>query len=425
MKRVMIFCSSFFPTPYVSSVRMSQWARWLPEFGWSVIVVSKDYGFRELTDRQSIFTERTRPTTCFLNNVSNEVEQNTTSAQLLPSPTGRGWKLAIARTVGRHFLVPDSAALFWRRHRNRIMKLVSEYSPDAVITSSPSNSVHLVGKWIKAKTPEVPWLADFRDLYRRNGRYRVSSSELYWHIRACAHEQDVYRSADRMTCAIPVHLRWIRKLNQHAYEKAVLIPNGVPEQLRSSSLERWRDAGRANGGNIVVVGSAGDRELEALAHAIRALNGRGRGYKLRLVGTTNSNCVQLRDILHDNLEVVGSLPHGEALKEIGQSGILIAALTGERSRTFQLTSKLFEYLAVPVPVIVINPTRPDRNFFRSVAGLKMLASPTCDELAAAIEGHQHVDELMLQCRASTVYKSWSRREQSRLVASELHSICNR
>jgi hypothetical protein len=52
-----------------------------------------------------------------------------------------------------------------------------------------------------------------------------------------------------------------------------------------------------------------------------------------------------------------------------------------------LSSKLFEYLSVGKPIVVINPTASDQRFLRSFQGVSVLNSPGANELELRYNGH--------------------------------------
>ncbi|MFM7090893.1 MAG: glycosyl transferase family 1, partial [Bacteroidota bacterium] len=74
----------------------------------------------------------------------------------------KGWKERLAIWIRGNFFVPDSR-LFWV---NPSVRFLSDYyikSPfQAIITSGPPHSLHLIGLKLKEKY-KIPWMADFRD----------------------------------------------------------------------------------------------------------------------------------------------------------------------------------------------------------------------------------------------------------------------
>jgi hypothetical protein len=78
------------------------------------------------------------------------------------------------------------------------------------------------------------------------------------------------------------------------------------------------------------------------------------------------------------------LDHREALAELLGVGVLVAVLSPADSRALLLSSKLFEYLACGKPIVIINPSRPDRQFLRPMQGVRLLSMPSVVELEDAI-----------------------------------------
>jgi hypothetical protein len=134
------------------------------------------------------------------------------------------------------------------------------------------------------------------------------------------------------------------------------------------------------GGTVKVIGFSEARESVALAQAVAALRDAGEAIDLRFVGRIPTLRPAIEEALGDNVGFTGPVPHDRALEEAVSARVLVAVLSENRSRLFLISSKLFEHLAVPVPVIVINPTRPDASLFSRLDGVWMLRTPTAADI---------------------------------------------
>lgn len=413
MRKVLIVSSNFYPDPYVGAIRATQWAKLLSEHGWHVVVACRNYGHQ--ASREDL-DAHVHPTVevIYLNPASRPDSQ-----RKKPGLKART-RAKLAEMLGKYVFVPAPSILFWNNVRQRLVQLVTDIQPDVVITTAPPNSVHAVGFWLKEAFPALPWLADFRDAFRRHGRYRVTWLESYHSARSFQFEKSVYRIADRITCAIPTHQRWIRKRFPLDFYKTSIIFNGPPEEICKTPIEN--SIKTTNHTSVKIIGYSDAPESITLAKTVAALRRNGMDIGLRFVGRLPSVKPAIESALGSAVVFTGPVNHNRAIQETLTAGLLVAVLGKYRSHVFGISSKLFEYLSVPVPVIVINPTRPDRRLFSGVAGLIMLHTPSEAELEAAFTAALSIPSSELQLRAQTVREKWSRRSQVAQLASILDDL---
>lgn len=331
-------------------------------------------------------------------------------------------KTMLASGLRQSVLAPDTGIVFWRRIGETVIGIVKEVRPDAVITTGPPNSIHAAGLKIKQVFPDLPWLADFRDVYRHSGRYRVHWYEAYQSLQNWRFEGEVYRVADRIICAIPTHERWIRKQFPHAASKTVLLLNGTPDELLCAPPPN----GSVEDETFVkVIGFAEAREAAFLAQAVANLRRDGENIKLKFVGRFPSVKPEIDRVLGDDVIFTGPVRHDRALREIVSARVLAAILSENRSRVFGISSKLFEYLAMPTPVIVVNPTRPDKRLFSRLPGVWMLTRPTPVDIEVTLQAALQASANELNARAAYVREKWSRRSQVAQLASILDDLAER
>jgi hypothetical protein len=434
-RKVLIVTQRFSPDPTVAAVRMTQWAKLLPEHGWKPIVACQNSG--TLLSREEVASAiHPEVEVVYLNDPPASVAptKGVTSGGLVSTairaiapdligtrPKNRvlRWsKEAVTSLRARRGRLRDEA--FWRKAEDRIVELVRTHRPDAVITTSPSVAVHTVGLRLRKEFPDLCWLADFRDDYRQGGRYRVGLAKRYGSLKRFQHESAIYRTASWITCALPVHQRWIRRRFPDCSDKMTIVLNGAPEELCAAA----RQVGaHERGGTVKVIGFSEARESVALAEAVATLRDAGEKIDLRFVGRIPTLRPAIEEALSEHADFTGPVPHDRALEEAVSARVLVAVLSENRSRLFLISSKLFEHLAVPVPVIVINPTRPDASLFSRLDGVWLLRTPTAADIQNTLEAALDAPFDQLKSRALMVQDSWNRRTQVRKLASVLDDIC--
>jgi glycosyltransferase involved in cell wall biosynthesis len=105
--------------------------------------------------------------------------------------------------------------------------------------------------------------------------------------------------------------------------------------------------------------------------------------ELRLVGRNLDEPRQIEEILGPKLVMAGRVKHDIAKRHIAGADVLVNAVSAERRRVVNVSSKLFEYAAARKPIISINSTRSDK---RLLSGLSVddIEQPTVENLVTAL-----------------------------------------
>ncbi len=163
-RHLLLISYYFAPTPSVGSVRAGGIAKFLPQFGWRVTVVTP--GRPERTLHSSIRETRDASLAA---NVKGWLGLSSDTA--LKDAWAASTRDARARLRARTIdfvkgviAVPDTHR-GWVRHATTTARAVFRDDPfDAVLSTSPPVSAHLAGRAV-AKSCGVPWVADLRDLW--------------------------------------------------------------------------------------------------------------------------------------------------------------------------------------------------------------------------------------------------------------------
>ena len=366
-------------------MRVSEWARELLRLGWKVNIITPR--------RESV--------------ISNELLKKefgcNINLHLIPTTKIGGGETKNNELISEflsaaasHFYlkVPDRAVIFWRRKSVlRYLKMVcSETNPDILITSSPPHSIHYAGLFIKYNHPgSIIWLADFRDPYGRDARYKLKGIMRLAPSTFHQFERKVHSSADIVSTAIPSYYDAIKESLKP--EKGILIYNGFPDSLKINPRLRARSGQRHP--RVTVTGFLDSGLASIIVDALRLVYGSGT-FEFHVAGLhSQAEIIRMTDI--PELKHHGAIEHRRALKLLIKSDILISALTRERSQYQLLSSKLFEYLATGTPTIAINPTNDDQRFLKNYSWASAIdvtrtdSSEATAKIAAAIEGCTFAD----------------------------------
>lgn len=257
--------------------------------------------------------------------------------------------LARARLQARRLVVPDENALWALTAGPAAIRIVREHGIDAVLTTSPPGSTHLVGAAVKRATG-VRWVADLRDSLVAHAHRRADSTAT--RAKASLHGRVarlVASYADAITCVSEAISEETRALGPSG--PVVTIPNGCDFDdvagLERHPSERFR---------ITHTGSFfGRRDPRPF---LQALADSGLDVSARFLGDFRPADREWAEALGlgDRLELIPYAPRAAslALQRDSEALLLLIPEAGGRGRGV-LSGKVFEYLAVGRPILAVVP----------------------------------------------------------------------
>jgi glycosyltransferase involved in cell wall biosynthesis len=258
---------------------------------------------------------------------------------------GRGWAARIAveaRLLPRRLLLPDASVLWALASISAAARIVKNEGIDVVLTTSPPDSLHLLGAAVQRATAAV-WVADLREsiAFSPFRRRDVRGERLLARL--------VARRADGVIAVTDGIAAEVRQLGRT--QAIEVIRNGCDfedfDGLRYEPGARFR---------ITHTGSFLDRRdprpfLEALA-------GTGPDVIARFVGDLRPADLEYARALGiaDRVEALPFVPRRQALalQRDSEALLLLVDDAEGRGRTV-LTGKIFEYLAAGRPILAAAP----------------------------------------------------------------------
>jgi glycosyltransferase involved in cell wall biosynthesis len=257
--------------------------------------------------------------------------------------------LVQAQLTARRLLVPDASVTWNMTAIPAAVRIVRREGIDAVVTTSPPGSVHLVGAAVRRLTG-ARWIADLRDPLVANQHRRDDTAAA--RARQAANEQVarlVARNADAISCVSDAIADEVRALGPRGVVRT--IANGCDFDdfagLEYRPAERFR---------ITHTGSFfGKRDPRPFLQAFRDANLDG---VVRFVGDFRSSDREWAESLDlgDRLELVGYLSRTESLRmqRDSEALLLLVPEAGGRGKGV-LSGKVFEYLAAGRPILAVVP----------------------------------------------------------------------
>ena len=347
-----------------------------------------------------------------------------TPAARLAAAEGARRVLVRGQLVGRRLLLPDPEVAWFPDAVRAGVRIVRERSIDAIVTTSPPSSAHVIGAAIERRTG-VRFVADFRDSWLANPHRRYDSA-----AQRAKHsvEQRIARIALRRVDAISAVTDSI------AEEAASLAPRGTPVRVVPNGCDFDDFAGlsyaRGERMRIVHAGSFfGQRSprpfLAALSTLLAArpeLRGRVEAVFLGELRPADREWAFGLG-LGDALQLPGFQPHDRTLAAMKGADVLLLLIPRAGGRGISvLSGKVYEYLAAERPVLALVPPEGQAATLLRDTGAAWIADPDDGEaIAAALE--QSVDAWLAdQLGERSLSEAWRAKLDRRERAGELAAL---
>src|SRR5579862_7023688 len=323
--RVLMVALHFPPSGAVAAQRAHKFARYLPDFGWTPVVVSRRPD--PLHPRDDSFTEGPKPV--------EELDPFEWSRLLGILP--RGWIDPIRRAL----CVPDAETGWKALLLRRLPDLIRRHQPDVLWANSvPTGS--LVAAASVARQAGIPLVLDFHNEWTRNMYYRpVSARQDAEHHRL---ERECLESAAAVTTLNPMHTEDLR----------LRFPNVRVETIENGCDPSYYDVEPADGRRrpLVLTYAGTIYGYQSPEPFLKALAGTGRAdVEVHIVGdafgqfSSGSWSFKVR--------VEGHRSHRDLGGVFSRSSAFFLCLEPSASR--QLPAKLYEYLRAGRPIFGIVP----------------------------------------------------------------------
>jgi glycosyltransferase involved in cell wall biosynthesis len=362
MKRVLMVSFQFPPMAGTSGVqRALRFAQQLPSLGWS----------------PSVLTAHPR------------VHPQTGEDLMAEIPADLPVRRAFALDAARHLAIagryPGILARPDRWHSWLLgavpagLKLIRETRPDAIWSTYPIPTAHLIGYWL-SRLSGLPWVADFRDPMAHDG---YPSDPVLWRSFAAV-ERKVFAQAARFSFTTPGAARLYAARFPAAADRIRVIENGYAEAAFQQAEHASRAAGPVDAATagktrpLVLLHSGvvypDWRSPARLFEALAAAKAEGRvdaaRLRLRLRATAHDDFVRALAVTHgieDLVEIAPPLPYAQALTEMLRADGLLLLQSVDCND--QIPAKAYEYLRARRPVLTLADPAGDTAQLMRRAGL--------------------------------------------------------
>lgn len=366
MKKVLIITYYWIPSGGAGVQRWVKFAKYLRQYGWEPIIYtpknpeypSIDHSFEKdiPADITVLKTPIWEPYNVYRNLTGKK--NQAINAGFISENKKQSWKDKLSIWIRGNFLIPDPRR-FWIKPSVRFLSDYLKENPvDAIITTGPPHSMHLIGMGLKKNFPSLPWVADFRDPWTNIDFYK--DLNLTWLADKIHHklEREVIQNADTV---LVVSRGMEEEFAPMKPKKLQVITNGYDEsdvQVGTLTLD-----GRFSISHIGTLNAARNPRIvwKVLSEICAENIDFKKDLQIQLVGKVDFSVME--DIqsygLQEQLLKIDYLSHSEAIAKQNSSQVLMLLINQSGNAKGILTGKFFEYLAAKRPILAVGPTDGD------------------------------------------------------------------
>jgi len=246
-----------------------------------------------------------------------------------------------------NFFIPDSRVGWNKYAYKKVINIISKKKIDCLITTGPPHSTHLIGLKIHNKY-KLKWIVDLRDpwteIFYLKNRFRFPFSKQ----KNKKLESEVLEKSDAIITTVGEKYHKILSAKVSNKEKIFKIYNGFDK-----SVYEKISINKTNQFNIVFTGVLSkNHNYKVFKDAIELLNPKRNRLRIKLILAGRID-MDLKNIFSKNIEIdyKGYVNHGEAIRLIKSSHLLINFMYENTEETDMLSGKLTEYIASGSPII--------------------------------------------------------------------------
>ena len=365
MSRRVLIITYYWPPSGGSGVqRWLKFAKYLPDTGWEPVIFTPenpDFDLRDGSLEKEVpkQLEVIRFPIWEPYQLFSKVKGKTqTHPGRLLEQKEKGFLEKAAIWARANLLVPDPR-IFWVKPSVKFLTdLVQSGQFQAVITTGPPHSMHLIGRELKRKTG-LPWIADFRDPWSQWEFLDTLPMTSFIRKKHQQLEQTVLKEADAVLTISPTFQRDLEKL---ARRKINLLTNGYdPADIPAGFSPKGKEAGKLHLVYSGIIDAI--RNPIPLMEALKAeFEGGVEEVKWTFVGKVSEHVqayVKQDAWLSERIHFAGYVSHGEVFGFYAKADVLVLILTDTKNAQGNIPGKLFEYLATGVPVLALGDPKGD------------------------------------------------------------------
>lgn len=340
--------------------RWLKFVKYLPQYGISPVVYTVEnpkYAIldetlqKEIADTVEILKQPIKEPNNLLS-IFSKKNTKTSAGFLATNPSFFG---KVAHYIRANYFIPDARKFWVKPSVVFLTNYLSNHHIDAVITTGPPHSLHLIGLQLQQKLG-VRWIADFRDPWTVIDYFHqlpLTKKSIQKHQQL---ESEVVSKADGI-----VVVSNTMKEDYEKYNKNIeVITNGFDTEPQIAEVQLDTKF------TLVHVGLMNaDRNPKILWKVLAALIGENsdfaRDFQLKLIGKVAAEvATDIRKYhLMPHVKFIDYVPHNEVVEYQKKAQVLLLAVNKVPNAKGIVTGKVFEYLQAQRPMLAIAPEDGD------------------------------------------------------------------
>lgn len=366
MKKVLIISYYWPPAAGAGVQRWLKFSKYLRASGWEPVIYTPENAeypaedtslAQDIPDGVQVIKRRIWEPYRWYKLFSGRKQSEKVQAGFLSEDKKRGMAERAATWLRGNLFIPDARKYWIKPSVHFLTEWLASNKVDAIVSTGPPHSMHMIALGIK-KQLGIPWLADFRDPWTQIDFYHHLKLTRWADAMHKQMEAKVLKNADRV---VTVSMNCAEGLHQLSSRNIDVITNGYdPDDFAGMPDFQYQDFSLTHLGSMNA-----DRNPELLWQVLAKLVERDLFFrnhlKLRFIGKTDISVFEsLKHYgLEDYTENLSYLPHHDAVREAGNSAVLLLALNNTPTVKGIAPGKMYEYLALQRPILCIGATNGD------------------------------------------------------------------
>lgn len=386
-KNVLIITYYWPPSGGAGVQRWLKFVKYLRDFGWEPIVYTPSNPEFPVLDEtlakevpegiQLVQTPIWEPYSAYKMFTGRKKEERL-GAGMLSEKKKSGLKDKVSVWIRGNFFIPDARKFWIKPSVKYLSDYLQKHPVDAIISTGPPHSMHMIALGLKQRFPELPWIADFRDPWTNIDFYQELGLTGWADRRHHRMERAVLDTADRVVC---VGNTWTDELRQLASpakqgkDRFAVILNGFDDaDVFKGTVTRDEKFSLAHIGTLNK-----SRNPHLLWQVLKKLCAENKTFaeklEIKLVGKVDVAVLgSIEEAgLTTYLKRIDYLPHGDVLRIQQECRVLLLLVNDTPNSKGIITGKYFEYMASRTPVITIGPEDGDLAEVMRESGCGLLA----------------------------------------------------
>lgn len=373
-KKILIITYYWPPAGGPGVQRWLKFVKYLPDFGWNPTVFIPENPSYPIVD-DSLSEEVSREVEIIKTKIWEPYQiaeffgkdNKKFKAGQFDVGKNQSWKSKLSIWVRGNFFIPD-ARVFWVNPSVKFLKkYLKENKFDALVTTGPPHSMHLIGLALKKEFPHLKWIADFRDPWTEISYYKHLKLTKFADSKHRRLETNVLKKADITLATSYSDAENFKAKGANAF----CITNGFDEvQVKVKVEEKIEEKVRGKIEHpkftLSYIGVLEQlRNPEVLWNVLNELLTEVRSFKkdleLKFVGRIDDKILENLEnsSLKDSILNLGYLSHSEANAEMLNSDLLLITNFPQETSEGIIPGKIFEYLATGNQIISFGPKNSD------------------------------------------------------------------